>query len=174
MVVPYDHTTPSGPVPDGAFLQAVCDYLEPRRLLTTEIHVVGPDYQDISVSVGYDLIPGKDIATVTEAIKSAISNYLSPLSGGTAGSGWPLGKPVISGELLAQAARVDGISDIQAVSMWDGSGNPITSLPIANTQLPRLGQVGANNGPPTDLTQTTTTTTPGQTLVPVPALPASC
>jgi predicted phage baseplate assembly protein len=173
LVIPNDPTTPQGPVPDGAFLQAVCDYLEPRRLLTTEIHVVGPDYQDLSVSVGFDMLPGKDVATVTQAINTAISTYLSPLSGGPAGTGWPLGKPVIPSELLAQAARVDGISDIEAVSMWDGSGNPITTLPISNIQLPRLNQVGANTGAPGDLTQTVNTSAP-PSLVPVPVVPATC
>jgi len=174
LVIPEDPTTPQGPVPDSAFLQAVCDYLEPRRLLTTEIHVVGPDYQDLSVSVGFDILPGKDVATVTQGINAAISAYLSPLNGGPAGTGWPLGKPVIAGELLAQAARVDGISDIEGVSMWDGSGNPITTqLSITNVQLPRLDQVGANTGTANDLTETVNTSAP-QTLVPVPVIPASC
>jgi Baseplate J-like protein len=172
LVIPNDPTTPQGPVPDSYFLQSVCNFLEPRRLLTTEVHVVGPDYQDLSVSVGFDMVAGKDVATVTAAIKAAISTYLSPLTGGPAGTGWPLGKPVIAGELLAQAARVDGISDIQAVQMWDGDGNVIATLSITNIQLPRLDQVGANLGAPSDLT----TAAPGSptTLVPVPVIPASC
>jgi predicted phage baseplate assembly protein len=171
LVIPNDPTTPQGPVPDGAFLQSVCNYLEPRRLLTTEVHVVGPDYQDLSVSVGFDIVPGKDVATVTQGIKTAIGNYLSPLIGGPSGTGWPLGKPVIAGELLAQAARVDGISDIEEVLMWDGSNNAITTLPIANIQLPRLDQVGANIGAPADLSVTSSAS---PNLVPVPVLPASC
>jgi Baseplate J-like protein len=177
MVIPNDPTTPQGPVPDGAFLQAVCGYLEPRRLLTTEVHVVGPDYQDLSVSVGFDILPGKDVATVTQGIQAAISSYLSPLEGGPSGTGWPLGKPVIAGELLAQAARVDGISDIEEVLMWDGANNAITTLPIANIQLPRLEQVGANIGSASDLTSTAAPSDGGGstiTLVPVPVLPAHC
>jgi hypothetical protein len=177
LVVPNDPTTPRGPVPDSAFLQSVCNYLEPRRLLTTEVHVVGPDYQDLSVSVGFDIVPGKDVATVTQAICAAITNYLSPLTGGPNGTGWPLGKPVIDGELLAQAARVDGISDIEGVSMWDVSNNPITTLSITNIQLPRLDQVGANVGAPTDFTQLSASSAgsgAATTLVPVPVLPASC
>jgi hypothetical protein len=144
-------------------------------LLTTEVHVVGPDYQDLSVSMGYDIVPGKDIATVTQGIQAAISNYLSPTIGGPSGTGWPLGKPVINLELLAQAARVDGISDIESVSMWDGSNNPITTLSITNIQLPRLDQVGANVGAPADLTQPSASSSSGATtLVPVPVIPASC
>ncbi len=174
LVIPNDPTTPQGPVPDGHFLQSVCDYLEPRRLLTTEVHVVGPDYQDLSVSVGFDIVPGKDVATVAQGVKDAISAYLSPITGGPGGTGWPLGKPVIDGELLAQAARVDGISDIQTVLLWDGTGTAIQTLPIVNVQLPRLNQVAANAGAAEDITQAPATGGSTQTLVPVPVVPAAC
>jgi hypothetical protein len=55
--------------------------------------------------------------------------------------------------------------------MWDGSNNAITTLPIANIQLPRLDQVGANIGAPADLSVTSSAS---PNLVPVPVLPASC
>jgi len=174
MVVPDDPTTPQGPVPDGYFLQAVCNYLDPRRLLTTEVHVTGPDYQDISVSIGFDIVAGQDVATVQAGIKAAIGSYLSPLTGGPAGTGWPLQKSVVDRELLAQAARVNGVADISNVLMWDSSGNAITTLPIVNTQLPRLDQVQANTGDPQDLTQTPAASATGTTLVPVPVTPATC
>jgi hypothetical protein len=178
MVVPNDPTTPQGPVPDGYFLQAVCNYLEPRRLLTTEVHVVGPDYQDLTVSVGFDIVAGQDVATVQAGIKTAISTYLSPLTGGPAGTGWPLQKSVVDRELLAQAARVNGVSDISNLLMWDGTGTAITTLAIVNTQLPRLDQVEADTGDPQDLTpgsaSSASTTTGAPTLVPVPVTPASC
>jgi predicted phage baseplate assembly protein len=173
MVIPNDPQNPQGPVPDGYFLQAVCNYLEPRRLLTTEVHVVGPDYQDLSVSVGFDIVAGKDVAVVAEGIKAAISNYLSPLAGGPNGTGWPLQKNVLVGELLAQAARVDGIDSIEAVLMWDATGTPQTTLSITNLQLPCLTQVGANTGSPNDLTQQASAPS-GLTLVPVPVVPSVC
>jgi hypothetical protein len=177
MVVPNDPTTPQGPVPDAYFLQAVCNYLEPRRLLTTEVHVVGPDYQDLTVSVGFDIVAGQDVAVVQAGIKTALSSYLSPLIGGPAGTGWPLQKTVVDRELLAQAARVNGVADISNVLMWDGTGTAITTLPIVNTQLPRLDQVEANTGDPQDLTQGGASAgggAGGTTLVPVPVTPVSC
>lgn len=173
MVIPNDSAKPQGPVPDSLFLQAVCNYLEPRRLLTTEVYIVGPDYQDLTVSVGFDIVAGQDVATVQAGITAAISNYLSPLTGGPAGTGWPLQKSVVDRELLAQAARVNGVSDISNVLMWDGSGNAIQTLSIVNTQLPRLDQVGANTGDPQDLTQPAAAAG-GPTLVPVPVTPAVC
>ena len=172
MVIPNDPMNPQGPVPDGYFLQAVCDYLEPRRLLTTEVHVVGPDYQDLTVSLGFDMIPGKDVATVQAGITAAIQNYLSPITGGPSGTGWPLQKSVVDRELLAQAARVDGVADISDVLMWDSTGSQIETLPIANIQLPRLDKVSANTGDPQALQSTTPSA--GPNLVPVPVTPAVC
>jgi hypothetical protein len=174
LVVPNDPANPQGPVPDSYFLGAVCDYLDPRRLLTTEVHVVGPDYQDLSVSVGIDVVPGMDIAPVQEAVKQAIRNFLSPTTGGLSGSGWPLQRPVVDRELLAQAARVNGIADINDVSMWDGTGTKVQSLSISGIQLPRLQQVGANLGSPQDLTAVPTPLPSTTKRVPVPVLPATC
>ena len=64
--------------------------------------------------------------------------------------------------------------------MWDGENHPITTLPIANIQLPRLDKVNANIGSPADLTQMSASSGAGAgsggaiTLVPVPVLPAEC
>ncbi|MBV8901875.1 MAG: putative baseplate assembly protein [Verrucomicrobia bacterium] len=172
LVIPTDPNHPEGPVPDTYFLKAVCDYVEPRRLLTTEVHVCGPNYVDLSVSVGFDALPGRDIALVRNAIQSIIRDYLSPLTGGPDGTGWPLEKSVTDRELLARAARGDGLSDINDVWIWDGSGTRITSLPIHNIDLPRLTRVGANQGDPEDLTATPPP--PAKTRLPVPVLPLSC
>jgi hypothetical protein len=115
-----------------------------------------------------------DIAPVQEAVKQAIRNFLSPTTGGLSGSGWPLQRPVVDRELLAQAARVNGIADINDVSMWDGTGTKVQSLSINGIQLPRLQQVGANLGSPQDLTAVPTPLPSTTKRVPVPVLPATC
>jgi hypothetical protein len=127
---------------------------------------------DLSVSIGFDALPGRDIAVVRNGIQSIIRDFLSPLTGGPDRTGWPLGKSVTDRELLARAARADGLSDINDVWIWDGSGTRITSLPIQNLDLPRLTRVGANQGDPEDLTATPPP--PAKTRLPVPVLPLSC
>ena len=48
MVIPsYVPAQPSAPLPDKLFLDAVCAYLDPRRLVTTEIFLRGPVYKPI-------------------------------------------------------------------------------------------------------------------------------
>src|SRR6202012_3376579 len=38
------------PTPTAGLLAAVAPYLEPRRMVTTEVHVVAPEYVQVSVS----------------------------------------------------------------------------------------------------------------------------
>src|SRR5690606_16171477 len=68
LLVPDDPLRPEGPVPDRLFLQAVCRHLEPRRLVTTEVHLEGPAYVPLSVAVGFDAVAGMDVATVREEV----------------------------------------------------------------------------------------------------------
>jgi predicted phage baseplate assembly protein len=175
LVIPVDPQNPQGPTPNRLFLDAICNYLEPRRLLTTEVIVEGPTYIGLSVSIGFDAMPGRDIATVREAVKQAIRDFLSPLTGGPNapnGTGWPLSKNVESVDLLVQAVRVDGVSRVRGVSMWDSSGAPQTTIEISGLELPRLDQVGANAGDPEDLTKQPAQ--PAQKRVAVPVIPPQC
>lgn len=175
LVIPVDPQNPQGPTPNRLFLDSICNYLEPRRLLTTEVIVQGPTYVGLSVSIGMDVVPGRDIAPVREAVKQAIRDFLSPLTGGPnapKGTGWPLSKAVESMDLWVQAVRVDGVSRIRGVTMWDSTGAKQTRIEISGLELPRLDQVGANAGDPEDLTAQPAP--PAQKRVPVPVLPATC
>ena len=105
MVIPRsDPLHPNAPTPDRQFLNAVCSWLDPRRLVTTELHVRGPAYQPIWVSVGFEVLPGQVPSIVQQQVIAAVQTFLSPLYGGlpasapdglasdppAAGTGWPL------------------------------------------------------------------------------------
>jgi hypothetical protein len=191
LLVPNDPLNPEGPVPDRLFLQAVCRYLEPRRLLTTEVHLRGPEYVPLSVAVGFDAIAGTDVAAVREEIKAALRRFLSPLVGGhpvqtsafeaAAPRGWPLETAVEDRELWAQVARVTGVASVRALRMWDASGAEIRTLPISGLRLPRLDNVSVRTGDAEDLADVITggtgagggPTTPKKRR-PVPVIPKSC
>ncbi|WP_420125858.1 baseplate J/gp47 family protein [Longimicrobium sp.] len=195
LLIPDDPLRPEGPVPDRLFLQAVCRYLEPRRLLTTEVHLRGPDYVPLSISVGFDPIAGSDIAAVREEVKAALRRFLSPLVGGhpvrvnpfetAAPRGWPLETAVEDRELWAQVARVPGVSSVRAVRMWDGSGASIQSLPLSGLRLPRLDNISVRAGDAEDLTDVIRSGAgaggaagsggaAGRRRRPVPVIPRSC
>ncbi len=158
MVIPRSDTThPYAPVPDQMFLDELCRYLEPRRLITTEMFLRGPDYKDITVSIGISVVPGMSFAQVREAVKEAVRQYLSPLpvegsgllDGNTpiyaapvksSGQGWPLNKDVHSEELRAAASRVSGVLSINDLLLYS-DGAATLSVGIVGLQLPRLATI---------------------------------
>lgn len=174
MVIPQGGYAPE---PDLMFLDAMCTYLEPRRLITTEVYVRGPDYVPLYVSIGIDVISGQDIATVREAVRQAVRNYLSPLTGGPrtngTASGWPLSKNVDSTGIMVQALLTPGVSNIRQVLLWDQTLSPITQLPLSGLQLPLLAQLSVTpNGDAQDLSAVTAP--PTKQRVAVPMLPTEC
>ena len=169
MLVPDDPSS-TAPVPDRLFLAAVCEYLEPRRLLTTEIVLTAPTYSGISVSVGIDVVAGGEMQPVRDAVAAAIRTFLSPLTGGLVHTGWPLEKAVEERELWAQGARVDGVASVRGVRLWNASGGRIDRLAISGLELPQLLRVTVSIGDPEDIIEPPTT---GR-RVPVPVAPVSC
>src|SRR6185295_10380375 len=119
-----DPNQPAAPRPDRLFLDTVCRYLDPRRLVTTELFLRGPIYKYIWITVGINVVAGTAVPTVREAVKQALLQFLAPFNQAQAGllnepasaldspqstdaqNGWPLRKAVTDRELLAVASRV--------------------------------------------------------------------
>lgn len=175
----FDAEHPEAPEPDRQFLDAVCRYLEPRRLVTTELHLRGPAYLGLWVSIGVDVIQGREQGPVLERVDVAVRRFLSPLAGGFDGSGWPLDKTVEPGEILATVARVDGVSRVGQVLLGDADGNAITALEITGLQLPRLLGISVASGaavPIDDLRGVAPSgaAAPSLLRLPVPVVPEEC
>jgi hypothetical protein len=180
LVIPQnDPAQPDAPEPDQLLLDTICTYLDPRRIITTELHILGPIYVPIWVSIGIDVVPGRDLAPIQEAVKAAVQQFLSPLTGGFNSTGWPLNKSVDSRELLVAASRVDGIAAVNGVLLTDSSGTAMDMVPIAGLQLPRLMAQVVQSGDPMDLSLVTGQNQSGAagqptTTVPIPISPQEC
>lgn len=202
MLLPaYDSVQPAAPEPDTDFLDTVACWLEPRRLVTTELILRGPEYVQVQLSMAIEVVAGKAAADVTEAVKAALTAFLSPLpppgtsllddrgellsspSGAAVQRGWPLNKAVNGLELMAVASRVDGVQLVNARALYQvtppaspGGAKIVTALdpiPLTGLQLPYLVaiEVGVGDTPPP--IDDTGTTTP-TTTVPVPVVPEDC
>jgi len=180
LVIPrHDPAQPEAPRADRLFLETVCRHLEPRRLVTTELHVRGPRYRGVWVSVGVEAVPGRATAPVLEAARAAVRGFLSPLTGGFEGRGWPLGKAVEAAELAAAVTRVDGVAQVTRLLLGDPDGAEVTRLPMTGLELPRLVAAAVEVGDPPTLEELRTgapATPPaaGTTVVPVPVVPEEC
>jgi predicted phage baseplate assembly protein len=184
LVIPAsDPNRPDAPLPDRLFLDTVCDYLDRRRLLTTEVHVQGPTYKNVYVSVGLDVLPGEDVPPVREAVRSEIRTFLSPLNGGFEGHGWPLQRPVDHRELLTVAARVPGVARVRKVMLAGGQGREKEKIALNGVELPRLIGLSAERGAPTPVDEVYAQTSPSggeeedgppPSSFPVPVVPEEC
>ena len=147
LVVPAsDPTRPDAPLPGKLFLDTVCDYLDRRRLITTEVHVRGPTYRSVCVSVGVDVVSGADAPPVHDRVRSAIRTFLSPLEGGFEEEGWPLGRAVEKRELLTVAARVSGVASVEQIHLAGPAGTRVEAVSMTGVQLPRLAGLAVQSG----------------------------
>lgn len=172
MLIPrYDPKQPDAPLPDRLFLDAVCNYLEPRRLITTEVYLRGPAYKDIWITVGINVLAGVAPAPVREAVKAALLQFLAPLPASPsalveaqtalltapqyadAQRGWPLRKPVTDRELLAVASRVPGVLYVNDVKIAEGTKPSSTQIAMGGLELPRVAGISVALGDPLDLDQ---------------------
>ncbi|MDD7965490.1 putative baseplate assembly protein [Actinomycetospora lemnae] len=105
-----DRRRPGAPEPDLDLLRRVVTYLEPRRLVTTELYVVPPTYRRIALSVGVEVEPGHPIDAVRRWVALILRQFLAPLPPyGPDGQGWDLGRTVGRNELAAVATQVEGV-----------------------------------------------------------------
>jgi hypothetical protein len=113
-----DPLHPDAPVPDRGVLKSVCEFLDARRLVTTELYVVPPEYVGVAVSVSFEPKPGASPDAVRRWVEQVIRQYLSPMPPyGPEGEGWPLGRTVRAAELEAAALQVEGVLYLNGVSV---------------------------------------------------------
>lgn len=148
MVIPLtDPVTPLWPVPDRDFLRRVCEYLDPRRLVTTEVYVRGPEYLKVYLSVGIRVKAGYFPDEVEQAVEQQLQFYLCALPPyGPDGAGWPLKKTIQRKDLEAVATRVPGVEYVETIEMGVESPQDISDYPISGLQLPQLVGVSVRQG----------------------------
>jgi len=101
------------PQPSEAQLDAVCAYLNQRRLITTELHVTGPRYLSVeSLTLTVRALQSADLQQVSDDIYSQLLTYFHPLHGGEDGRGWPFGEDVYLGNIYECLLRVDGVKRV--------------------------------------------------------------
>jgi predicted phage baseplate assembly protein len=123
------------PRPSAEFLDEVRRYLERRRLLATELHVVGPTYVPVSVSATLHAGPGApvDLASLAE---QALDALFDPLTGGS-GDGWPFGRDVLESEVMAALNELPGVRyvDELGISGPEDTAPRCGNLPLCPTEL---------------------------------------
>jgi predicted phage baseplate assembly protein len=139
VVVPSLPGEPSVPVPFAALqprpelLEAITTYLDERRVIGTRLLVEPPAYRWIRAVVTVRLGPLADPDRVTQDAVGALYRQLHQLHGGPDGSGWPFGRDVQAGELLATVQRVPGVEVVEEVKLY--LVDPVSLQPVEGARL---------------------------------------
>jgi len=100
-----------------ALKNVVQAYLDPRVLLTTRPHVVGPFFLDVTVQTTVVPLADQLEADVKTSVANAVSAFLDPHTGGDEGTGWPFGRDVFVSELYAVIDRLPAVDFVTALSL---------------------------------------------------------
>ena len=195
MLVPRrDPRQPDAPSPDRAFIDALCRHLDPRRLVTTELVLRGPQYVPIWLSLGIAVAGGFAAPDVRDRVKARLREFLAPsrdadraaaegLSALTypgMESGWPLGRAVNKLELMAEVSREPGVLRVNELLLAQGSAGAVDSeVPMRGLQLPRIAGLSVEIGAALSLDALRGDAPPaaiggGRTVVPIPIVPQEC
>ena len=148
-----DKRNPNAPLPDRNLLRAVCEWLDRRRLVTTELYVIPPTYRRVAVSVGLAVKPGYGIEAVRRWVELVLRQYLAPLPPyGPDGKGWPLGRRVHGPELEAAALQVEGVEFLEdlRVAGWNEATQQWVpgTVTLAMYEVPHLAELTVVEGTP--------------------------
>lgn len=105
------------PEPSPEMLRAVARCLERRRMLTSEVRVIGPVYTTVAVRARLHLEPNTAAGQAQEQAQSQLDKFLHPLHGGPGGAGWPVGREVYRSEVLALLNALPGVTHVDQLAL---------------------------------------------------------
>ena len=107
------------PQPSEAQLRAICAWLEPRRLITTELHITGPKYKKVTKLSGrLQIRAGFDLIAVADAVNIALMDFFHPIRGGSDATGWPMGDDIFVGDLYELILDTEGVRRASELQIW--------------------------------------------------------
>jgi hypothetical protein len=160
-------------------LRAVCERLDARRLVTTEVYVIPPTYRRVAVAVGLAIRAGYGVDAVRRWVELVLRQYLAPLPPyGPTGEGWPLGRRVHGPELEAAALQVEGVEFLEGLDVAGLAADGVTWEPgtvvLRPHEVVELAEITVVEGGPLvpgeDLEPAASDGTP----VPVPVIRETC
>ncbi len=156
VVVPPRVGEESAPLPSPQFLDGVARALEPYRVLTTELFVVGPRYRRVGVDVEVDVRSTLDAAEARAGVGQRLQRFFDPIVGGVDQTGWPLGGSISYGQVLSAVLGTPKVAGVRSLLIsLDGVPQPACAdvpldgavdLPASTGHLVRVRAPEARSG----------------------------
>jgi hypothetical protein len=129
------------PAPGPSLLRAVARFLDRRRPVATEIHVIAPTYVTVTVAASLRVSSTTDPGPLPALAQQALDRFFNPLLGGPAGAGRPIGRAVYRTEIMALLAALPGVLTVTDLTLRAGDAAPVCgNIDICATDLVRSGQ----------------------------------
>ncbi len=116
-VIIVPRSTDPTPQPSDQLRQIVWNYLDPRRVLTTRHHVVGPVYAPVSAEILLARRADVRDEDLRPRAVAALTGFLDPLTGGLAGDGWPFGRDIYVSELYELLEGISGVDYVPDIAL---------------------------------------------------------
>ncbi|MBM7868038.1 putative baseplate assembly protein [Heliobacterium gestii] len=138
VVVPQSNR--SSPVPSPAFLQSVRHFLEPHRLLTTELHIIAPVYIRISIRAKVVMTANRQSQSDGISLARQLNRALWHGDGGIGPTQWAFGQTVRRSAILGALNRIGGVAYIE--ELWiDAEGSDAVKRADGDIEIPPHGLV---------------------------------
>jgi hypothetical protein len=109
--------------------------LNQHRLLTTRVHVVEPGWRSLRVKARLYLKRDAKERDVELEAGRRLREFFDPLTGGTSGTGWPLGRSVYASEVYDLLDRVPGVDYVTGVTFEADNSADLTEVTLAANEL---------------------------------------
>jgi hypothetical protein len=129
-------------------LRRVKHFLEERRLLTTKIHVVKPQYAEISINVEVIRTTSGSSEALRRAVEERLRRFLNPLVGGRDAKGWSFGRDVLKLDLYHVIEDVEGVDVVHKITLFDEDARrEVEKVKVAPDELIHLVDVNVIEKP---------------------------
>lgn len=105
------------PRPSAGFLKTVLRSLQQKRLLTTNVFVIAPEFIPVQVKTTIKINSRLSPETVRQDVDEALRNFLDPLQGGPDKTGWPFGREVLKSEIYQILGNVTGVVCVESLEL---------------------------------------------------------
>ncbi|MBW4436946.1 MAG: putative baseplate assembly protein [Pleurocapsa minor GSE-CHR-MK-17-07R] len=121
-------------------------YLDERRMLATQLDVLPPSYQFVETDVRIRVLPSAPAEETRQKAEDKLYNFLNPITGGHDGKGWPFGRDLNIGDIMAALLAVPGVESVRAAALYPATyerGSFTRGEALAVLPLPPQGIVAS-------------------------------
>lgn len=120
--------------------EALFKFLDQRRLLTTRLHIVEPNYVTIALEVELVIEDGAQAEKVKTQAEAEVKMFFDPLESGKywQGKGWPFGRSVYLSELYKLFDDLEGVDYVKNLQIKSPENISQPEINLAEYELVKI------------------------------------